>query len=84
MSGSGNDFVVFDSRELEADAGSWEQPAAIQALCARGTGVGADGLVVLAEPGRTGAAVAMRYYNSDGTRGAFCLSLIHISEPTRP
>ena len=72
MSGSGNDFVVFDSRELEADAGSWEQPAAIQALCARGTGVGADGLVVLAEPGRTGAAVAMRYYNSDGTRGAFC------------
>jgi len=72
MSGSGNDFVVFDSRELEEDAGPWERPAAVQALCARGTGVGADGVVVLAKPGRAGAALAMRYYNSDGSRGAFC------------
>jgi len=72
MSGSGNDFVVFDSRGVEADTASWERPQAIQALCARGTGVGADGMVVLAEPGRGGAALAMRYYNSDGSRGAFC------------
>jgi diaminopimelate epimerase len=72
MSGSGNDFVVFDSRGLEGDAGSWERPNAVQALCARGTGVGADGVVVLAKPGRAGAALAMRYYNSDGSRGAFC------------
>jgi diaminopimelate epimerase len=72
MSGSGNDFVVFDSRGVEARTGSWEQPEAIQTLCARGTGVGADGVVVLAEPRRAGAALAMRYYNSDGSRGAFC------------
>jgi diaminopimelate epimerase len=72
MSGSGNDFVVFDSRGVEADTGSWDRPEAVLALCARGTGVGADGVVVLAEPRRAGAALAMRYYNSDGSRGAFC------------
>jgi diaminopimelate epimerase len=72
MSGSGNDFVVFDARAGGAGAGAWEAPAAIQALCAHGTGVGADGVVFLAEPRRVGAAVAMRYYNSDGSRGAFC------------
>jgi diaminopimelate epimerase len=71
MSGSGNDFVVFDSRGVESH-GAWERPEAIQALCARGTGVGADGVVFLAEAGRAGAALAMRYYNSDGSRGAFC------------
>ena len=58
MSGSGNDFVVFDSRGVEAGDASWERPEAIQALCARGTGVGADGVVFLAEPGRAGAALA--------------------------
>ena len=72
MSGSGNDFVVLDSRGVEAGAASWERPEAIQTLCARGTGVGADGVVFLAEPGRAGAALAMRYYNSDGSPGAFC------------
>lgn len=72
MSGSGNDFVVFDAREDEAGVAPWERPEAIQSLCARGTGVGADGVVFLAAPGRGGAALAMRYYNSDGSRGAFC------------
>ena len=72
MSGSGNDFVVFDSRGLEAGDRPLERPEAIQALCARGTGVGADGVVFLAEPGHAGAALAMRYYNSDGSRGEFC------------
>jgi diaminopimelate epimerase len=71
MSGSGNDFVVFDSRGAESN-GAWERPDAIQTLCAHGTGVGADGVVFLAEAGRAGAALGMRYYNSDGSRGAFC------------
>jgi diaminopimelate epimerase len=71
MSGSGNDFVVFDSRGAQSD-GVWERPDAIQTLCAHGTGVGADGVVFLTKAGRAGAALAMRYYNSDGSRGAFC------------
>jgi diaminopimelate epimerase len=72
MSGSGNDFVVFDSRGAGSGADALERPEAIQALCSRGTGVGADGVVFVAEPRRAGASVAMRYYNSDGSRGAFC------------
>jgi diaminopimelate epimerase len=71
MSGSGNDFIVFDARGAESN-GAWERPQAIQTLCAHGTGVGADGVVFLAEAGRAGASLAMRYYNSDGSRGAFC------------
>lgn len=70
MSGSGNDFVVFDARGLRADP--WERPDVILALCARGTGVGADGVVFLADARRPEASLAMRYYNSDGSRGAFC------------
>ncbi len=70
MSGSGNDFVVFDARGSQPDP--WERPDAIQALCARGTGVGADGVVFVADARRPGASLAMRYYNSDGSRGAFC------------
>jgi diaminopimelate epimerase len=72
MSGSGNDFVVFDARSEAAGDGAWESPEAIQKLCAHGTGVGADGVVFIAEPGRVEASLAMRYYNSDGSRGAFC------------
>ena len=70
MSGSGNDFVVFDAREEAASA--LERPEAIRVLCARGTGVGADGVVFVARAGRPEAALAMRYYNSDGSRGEFC------------
>jgi diaminopimelate epimerase len=48
MSGSGNDFVVFSS----AGAAQFEEPSAIRALSARGTGVGADGVVFLEKAGR--------------------------------
>ncbi len=70
MSGSGNDFVVIDVRQ--EPAGSLERPEVIQELCARGTGVGADGVVFIANPGHSDASLAMRYYNSDGSRGDFC------------
>ncbi len=70
MSGSGNDFVVFDSRSGTAEP--LERAEAIQALSARGTGVGADGVVFIATAALSGAAVAMRYYNADGTRASFC------------
>lgn len=72
MSGSGNDFVVFDSRGCGVARDPLERPEAIGTLCARGTGVGADGVVFVADAGLPGATLAMRYYNSDGSRGAFC------------
>jgi diaminopimelate epimerase len=70
MSGSGNDFVVFDVRV--EPAGALERPEVIQELCARGTGVGADGVVFVAEAEHADASLAVRYYNSDGSRGEFC------------
>jgi diaminopimelate epimerase len=70
MTGSGNDFVVLDSRESPNEP--LERPDAIEALSSRRTGVGADGVVFLAAPERPGAVVAMRYYNSDGSRATFC------------
>ena len=70
MSGSGNDFVVFDVR-VET-AGALERPEVIQELCSRGTGIGADGVVFVAGAERPEASVAMRYYNSDSSRVDFC------------
>ena len=45
MTGSGNDFVFFDARdEATGDRG---KPEEIRRLCARGTGVGADGVIAI-------------------------------------
>lgn len=68
MSGSGNDFVVVDARHEAHD--ELRTPEVVQRLSARGTGVGADGLVLLAaEPG---ADFRMIYYNADGSRASMC------------
>ncbi|HWE44284.1 MAG TPA: diaminopimelate epimerase [Gemmatimonadaceae bacterium] len=68
MSGSGNDFVVVDARKNAHE--ELRSPEVIQRLSARGTGVGADGLVLLAaEPG---ADFRMIYYNADGSRASMC------------
>ena len=68
MSGSGNDFVVFDV--TDKGAGNLEAAGTIRALAARGTGVGADGVVFLEKVAE--GRVAMRYYNADGTVAALC------------
>jgi diaminopimelate epimerase len=68
MSGSGNDFVVIDTRVDPADG--LDRPETVRAVCARGTGVGADGVVFL-EPSRA-AAYRIRYLNSDGSLAALC------------
>lgn len=70
MSGSGNDFVVFDAREQSAEA--LEDAVVIQALCARGTGVGADGVVFLEPPKGKEADFRMSYFNSDGSAADLC------------
>lgn len=76
MSGSGNDFVFFDG--LGVDTSQLETPAAIARICARGTGIGADGVVVISRPTQgeapnpEAADIAIRYYNADGTRASLC------------
>ena len=68
MSGSGNDFVVIDARE--SGPGEWARADRVRRVCARGTGVGADGIVFLESSDR--AAVRLVYLNADGSRAAFC------------
>ena len=67
MTGSGNDFVLLDGRVSRL--ADW--PASrITAVCARQTGVGADGLVILTPEGD--GRVGMRYFNADGSFAAMC------------
>jgi diaminopimelate epimerase len=68
LSGSGNDFVMLDGRNERLD--EWP-PDRIRATCARGTGVGADGLVLL-EPGSGPGRVRFHFFNSDGGRAPMC------------
>jgi len=68
MSGSGNDFVMVDART--EPPGRLAEPEVVQRICARGTGVGADGIVFL-EPSQT-AAIRLIYLNADGSRADLC------------
>ncbi len=68
MTGSGNDFVMVDARvSTPAD---WT-PEDMQAVCARGTGIGADGIVFVGPGSHVGAA-RMIYYNADGSHATMC------------
>ena len=68
MSGSGNDFIMVDA--MREPPGTLADAAMVQALCARGTGVGADGIVFL-QPS-SAADFRMTYLNSDGSRADLC------------
>lgn len=67
MNGAGNDFVVINDFQgkLKADL-----PAVARAICSKGFGVGADGLLVLRS--RPGYDFEMIYLNSDGSEGGMC------------
>jgi diaminopimelate epimerase len=68
MSGSGNDFVMVDARRKPP--GELADPKVIGRLCARATGIGADGIVFL-EPSDK-ADVKLTYLNSDGSLADLC------------
>lgn len=69
MTGSGNDFVFFDGREVPLEVVT--QPEAIRRICNRYNGIGSDGLVVL-EPVSDGADVIVHFFNQDGTAADLC------------
>ncbi|MCX6552492.1 MAG: diaminopimelate epimerase [Acidobacteria bacterium] len=56
----GNDFVYLEAASLDRP----DAPALAQALCARHTGIGADGLILFQ---RTDAGATMRLFNADGS-----------------
>ena len=68
MSGSGNDFVMVDARKKAP--GELADPKVVVRLCARATGIGADGVVFL-EPSDK-ADIKLTYLNSDGTLADLC------------
>jgi diaminopimelate epimerase len=70
--GSGNDFVFLDARAADHAPDPLETPETIAALCAPHVGVGADGVVFVGAPVEPDTALAIRYYNSDGSRASFC------------
>lgn len=66
MAGGGNDFVVIDNRN-----GRVTDPVELaRRICTRALSVGADGLVLIESTPR--ATFRMRYWNADGSLGAFC------------
>ena len=62
MSASGNDFVMVDGRTSPIEDWTAER---IQEVCARRTGIGADGVAVI-EPGSGPGAIRFVYFNKDG------------------
>lgn len=66
MEAAGNDFVIFDGRNLNID--DWN--ALAKKLCDRHFGVGADGILFYEESDK--ADLRMHYYNADGSRGEMC------------
>ncbi|MEY5069520.1 MAG: hypothetical protein RLZ47_1382 [Bacteroidota bacterium] len=65
--GAGNDFVVFDNRDLKI---KHARPEWIQQLCNRRFGIGADGLILLENA--PGYDFKMVYYNADGQPSSLC------------
>jgi len=68
LTGSGNDFIFFD---LGQPADTFISHDVVQALCARGTGVGADGVVFVIRPPMP-SALMIHYLNADGSRAELC------------
>jgi diaminopimelate epimerase len=66
MAGGGNDFVMIDNR-----GGRIPDPNDLaRRICTRALSVGGDGLILIETSAR--ATFRMRYFNSDGSFGAFC------------
>lgn len=65
--GAGNDFVLFDNRDLRFPA---DNIAYVSWLCDRRFGIGADGLMLLQNT--DGFDFEMRYFNSDGREASMC------------
>ncbi|MBM4171796.1 MAG: diaminopimelate epimerase [Ignavibacteria bacterium] len=67
MSGSGNDFVLFDQKLNENLSLS---PIFVRKVCDRRNGIGADGVILISES--KDYPFEMTYYNSDGSTGSLC------------
>ena len=69
MHGAGNDFVIINLLEEKLDPAS--APELARKLCARRTGIGADGLMLTAKA-EDGGDFKLLFYNADGSLGEMC------------
>ncbi|PIZ84805.1 MAG: diaminopimelate epimerase, partial [Candidatus Omnitrophica bacterium CG_4_10_14_0_2_um_filter_44_9] len=65
MHGSGNDFVVIDSRKPQAASRKF-----IIKICERKYGIGADGVLFLEKSNK--ADIRMRIFNADASEAEMC------------
>ncbi len=68
MSGSGNDFIIIDNRDLSLNVG--DLSAFARRVCERKISVGADGLLLI-EPSKT-VNFKWQFFNSDGSIAEMC------------
>jgi diaminopimelate epimerase len=59
----GNDYVIVEEPALPGAL----TPERVRALCARHTGIGADGVLLLGPPAARGGVAALRIFNPDGS-----------------
>jgi len=69
MHGCGNDYVFIDAWEQELPLNLEDLS---RRLSDRHRGVGSDGLIIIAPPQSTGADLAMRMFNADGSESEMC------------
>lgn len=67
LSATGNDFILFDNRQ---PLFSGDETAFFRGICARQTGVGADGILLIENS--ESADFSMRYFNADGRESEMC------------
>jgi len=76
LSGSGNDFICIDNRDERLDAMLGDPITAshfAKTLCARGHGIGADGVIVASHPEiKAFADLGARFFEADGSECELC------------
>jgi len=68
MSGSGNDFIIIDNRQLKLKKEQGRELARL--ACRRKISVGADGLILIEDD--TGADFKWQFFNADGSEAEMC------------
>lgn len=68
-SATGNDFILLDNRTKTFRG---DETALFEKLCARKTGIGADGMLLIETPRQADCDFTMRYFNRDGRESEMC------------
>jgi diaminopimelate epimerase len=68
-SATGNDFILIDNR---AQRFTGAEKNLFFDLCARKTGIGADGILLIEPPRHENCSFTMRYFNRDGCESEMC------------